>query len=171
MSGEEYIDGWRDTYCCKGCRSRRAGAGREHWGAPSSFPLPVSVTLPRSYGFSSSLPLLFFALPCFFSLILEKQPSSRREKPERPFGKKCQKAPRGPTGWQAREPKTERCVSVYVSAHERKQQAGDGHRRPLLGKGRSTHSLSLSLIPTHPSSLSLSILRECLICLARSVFE
>ncbi len=104
----------------------------------------------------------------FFFLILEKQPSSRRKKQKESFGKKCQKTPRGPTGRQTSErvcePKkecmSEWCVCVHERERERerKQQAGDDHRRPLLGEERSTPSLSLacSLTPIHPSSLSLS---------------
>lgn len=55
--------------------------------------------------------------------------------------------------------RSERLRGVRLCVWERKQQAGDGHRRPLLGKGRSTHSLSLSLWlalslpPTPPLSL------------------
>lgn len=175
MRSDEWrgVKWWRrGTYCCKGCRSRRAGAGREHWGAPSSFPLPVSVALPLSYVFSSSLQLLF-ALPRFFFLILETQPSSRSEKQEKPFGEKCQKALRGPTGWQARElkkeRKTERCASVCV----REKTTGWRRTPPTVAREREKHSFSLalslacSLTPTHPSSLALLILRECLISLTR----
>lgn len=163
MRSDEWrgVKWWRrGTYCCKGCRSRRAGAGREHWGAPSSFPLPVSVALPLSYVFSSSLQLLF-ALPRFFSLILETQPSSRSEKQEKPFGGKMSEGTPGSnrlTSKRAEEGAKDWGVRLCV--WERKQQAGDGHRRPLLGKGRSTHSLSLSLWlalslpPTPPLSLS-----------------
>lgn len=159
MRSDEWrgVKWWRrGTYCCKGCRSRRAGAGREHWGAPSSFPLPVSVALPLSYVFSSSLQLLF-ALPRFFSLILETQPSSRSEKQEKPFGGKMSEGTPGSnrlTSKRAEEGAKDRGVRLCV--WERKQQAGDGHRRPLLGKGRSTHSLFGLLSHSHPPLLSRS---------------
>lgn len=51
------------------------------------------------------------------------------------------------------------CLCVYDRERERKQQAGDNHRRPLLGEGRSTPSLSLFglLAHSHPPLLSLSL--------------
>lgn len=174
MRSDEWrgVKWWRrGTYCCKGCRSRRAGAGREHWGAPSSFPLPVSVALPLSYVFSSSLQLLF-ALPRFFSLILETQPSSRSEKQEKPFGGKMSEGTPGSnrlTSKRAEEGAKDRGVRLCV----REKTTGWRRTPPTVAREREKHSFSLalslacSLTPTHPSSLALLILRECLISLTR----
>ncbi len=134
---------------------------------------PPFLSLSQSLCFCLISSVLFccwlFTSSLFFFLILEKQPSSRRKKQKESFGKKCQKTPRGPTGRQTSErvcePKkecmSEWCVCVHERERERerKQQAGDDHRRPLLGEERSTPSLSLacSLTPIHPSSLSLSL--------------
>lgn len=53
-----WIDGGRDTYCCRACRSRRAGADRERSEAPSSFTLLLSHTLLPSYVLRSLISLL-----------------------------------------------------------------------------------------------------------------
>lgn len=65
------MDEWRDTYCCKECRSRRAGADRERSEAPSSFALLLSLSALFSYVLRSLISPLFAKNFCF--LIRDKK--------------------------------------------------------------------------------------------------
>ncbi|MEQ2283852.1 hypothetical protein AMECASPLE_015807 [Ameca splendens] len=79
MSGDEDMEGCRNTYCCRECRSRRAGANHERSEAPSSFTLLLSLTLLLSYVLRSLILVLSVKNPC---LILDKKPLSHRKKPK-----------------------------------------------------------------------------------------
>lgn len=169
--GKRRMDGWMDTYCCRECRSRTAGADHEHWGAPSSFPLPDSLTLLLSCFCCPFPPLLYC---CLFSLPYPWKTAfiSQEEAQRIIWGKteKKKKMSKDTPGSNRRACERASWRSVLVSGvcdwkRERKQQAGDDHRRPLLGEGRSTPSFSLvcSLTPIHPSSLSLALALSLLI--------
>lgn len=108
----------------------------------------------------SSVLLCSCFLRCLASFLLSLKRSlhlARRSKKNH-LGEKCQKAPRGPTGWQARElkkeRKTERCASVCV----REKTTGWRRTPPTVAREREKHSRSLFglLSHSHPPLLSRS---------------
>lgn len=172
MRSDEWrgVKWWRrGTYCCKGCRSRRAGAGREHWGAPSSFPLSRSPSFLCLQFFSAAafcVASLLFSYPwnaAFISLGEARKTIWGKNVRRHPGVQQADKQ----ESWRRSE--RQRCASVCV----REKTTGWRRTPPTVAREREKHSFSLalslacSLTPTHPSSLALLILRECLISLTR----